>query len=282
LLVTAAGSGHCLTAAVYEPHGRGFRKLWSASEMPQGAGFCHPSLCRDARAWAAKKNQVIVSVPGQREDAEMGVCDENTVLTYKGAGKTYVLANTETVAAHCDTEDYMRGVSEAFAPEDGRRSGTERVVTVFAISTFGVEPAIAIEKTAHGIEVDRLAFREEPLGMLASHWKSQTPSQCIAEAKSLPIDKTPLSISAGDARWLVDELNKINRIPDRCPRRADGTCAQIFDGTLYSVVFPDGFVAQLQEVKGLRDVRSENPALLDWVHKVLLFVPPPQRQKTAK
>src|ERR1043166_8571916 len=74
LLVTAAGSGHCLTVAVYEPHGRGFRKLWSEYAMPDGGGFCHPSLCRDARAWAAKKNQIMVSVPGQAEGAEMGVC----------------------------------------------------------------------------------------------------------------------------------------------------------------------------------------------------------------
>ncbi|HEX3156286.1 MAG TPA: hypothetical protein VHV32_16785 [Candidatus Angelobacter sp.] len=270
LLVTAAGSGHCLTVAVYQPHGRSFRKLWSEYAMPDGGGFCHPSLCRDAEARAAKKNRIIVSVPAQAEGAEMGVCDENTILTFQGEKKTYVLTKTEHTAERCNADDYRRAISESLHPGDD----SHRLVTVFAITNLPDEPTIAIEKTPNRIEVDRLTFREELWTHALSHWKSQTPSQCIAEAKSLPIDKTPMSISAGDARRLVDELNKIDRSADSCPRNANGTCAYILDGAVYRVAFPDGFIVQLQDVTGMKGLRSENAALLDWVHELMRYVRP--------
>jgi hypothetical protein len=56
------------------------------------------------------------------------------------------------------------------------------------------------------------------------------------------------------------------------PRRADGTCALILDGSIYQVAFPDELIIQLQDVTGLKYLRSENPALLDWVHELMKYV----------
>jgi hypothetical protein len=270
LLVTAVGSGHCLTVAVYEPHGRSFRKLWSEYAMPDGGGFCHPSLCRDAEARAAKKNRIIVSVPAQTEGAQMGVCDLQTVLTFQAAGKSYVLAKTEQVGERCRAEDYMRALSEAFTPDDNP-DGRERLITIIRVPGFGAEWAFAMDKTANGLEMKRLAFRE--LKRLPSIYeKPRTPSQCIAEAKSIPIDETPISISQSDAQRLMNGLSKIDLNTDSCPRNPNGTCAHFRDGTTYRLVFPDGGIVQLENVSGMKGVRSENPALLDWLLELMKYV----------
>jgi hypothetical protein len=270
LLVTAAGSGHCLTVAVYEPHGKGYREVWSASEMPEGAGFCHPSLCRDAEARAEKKNRIVVSVPGQTEDAKMGVCDLQTVLTFQAAGKSYVLAKTEQVDERCRAEDYMRALSEAFTP-DASPDGRERLITIIRVPGFEAEWAFAMDKTANGLELKRLAFRE-PKRLPSIFSKPRTPSHCIAEAKSIPIDETAVSISQSDAQRLMNELSKIDLNTDSCPRNPNGTCAHFLDGTTYRLVFPDGRIVQLENVSGLKGVRSQNPALLDWLDELMKYV----------
>ena len=273
LLVTAAGSGHCLTVAVYQRHGRGFQQLWSSYSMPDEAGYCHPSLCRDAAAWATKKNQVVVSVPVQREGAEMGICDEDIVLTFQGTGKTYSLVKTDHLAAACTIEDIKRGLSEAFASDESSDSaGIERLATVFALPSFGREWAIVINKTANGLQVKRLAFREQAFRKISLFSKRQTPTQCIAEIKSIPIDGVAASISQQEAQRLVDELSKIDRNADSCPREPQGTCAHLMDGLTYTLVFPDGWTVQLTEIEGLENIRSENQALLNWVHELSRYV----------
>jgi hypothetical protein len=99
LFIIAAGSGHCLGVSVYVRRDKEFYEIWSAHEMPEGAGFCHPSLCRNPKAWATKANEIIVSVPMQSEAGEMGQCDSNTLLIYRWSGKTYELKGQRTVAA---------------------------------------------------------------------------------------------------------------------------------------------------------------------------------------
>jgi hypothetical protein len=102
--------------------------------------------------------------------------------------------------------------------------------------------------------------------------RNLTPSQCIAEAKSIPIERTRANISPDDAQRLLDELSKIDLTTDSCPRQFDGSCAQIFDGTSYAVVLEDGRLLRLIDVSGLKQVRSENPALLHWITSLREFV----------
>jgi hypothetical protein len=269
LFVTAAGSGHCLHVGVFEHRGRAFQKIWSASLMPGGAGFCHPSLCRDATTWATKTNQVIVVVPVNLEDAPMGVCDESVILTYKGTGKTYVLAETKHLPAQCHAYDYQLAVQMAFAEPE---MSMNRVVTVHSFPSFGPESAIVIERTASGLAISKLAFTHQAWKQLAVLNTRQTPSQCIAAVKSIPIERTQVNISQGDVQRMLDELKTIDLQMDSCPRRSDGRCAHMFDGEVFTIVLEDGRVLQLTNVRGLKDVRSENPALSHWVTNLLDFV----------
>ena len=273
LFVTAAGSGHCLHAAVFEHGGRGSKKIWSASLMPGGAGFCHPSLCRDAKTWATRKNQVIVAVPVNLEGAQMGVCDENVLLTYKGAGKTYVLAETKHLAAQCGVDDYQRALHMAFAEPEGAASPSlDRLVTVHFFPSFRPESAIAFEKTSNGLAISRLRFSQQAWEKLAVFTRRQTPSQCIAAAKAIPIQRTQVNISQGDVQRLLDDLKKIDLQTDSCPRSPDGSCARIFDGETITIILEDGRLLGLTNVNGVKGVRSENPALSHWVKSLRDFV----------
>jgi hypothetical protein len=273
LFVTAAGSGHCLNVSVFHRRGRSFEELWSESETPEGGGFCHPSLCRDATTWATRKNQVIVVVPVNLEGAPMGVCDENVILTYKGAGRNFVLAETKHLAAQCGLDDYQRALHMAFAEPEGSVSpALDRLVTIHIFPSFRPESAIAFEKTENGLAISRLAFSQQAWKQLAIFTRRQTPSQCIAAAKSIPIERTQVNISRGDAQRLLDDLKKIDLQTDSCPRLADGSCAHIFDGETFTIILEDGRLLRLTNVEGIKGVRSQNPALSHWVTGLRAFV----------
>ncbi len=266
LLVTAAGSGHCLDVNVLSRHGRGFQKLWSVGEMPDGSGFCHPSLCRYASAFATRKNQVEIVVPMHLAGAPMGVCDENMVVTYQGKGKTYVLAATQHWAARCGLDDYQIAVRTAIADaKNPAPDTTERVVAVHIFPSFSPESAIVFDKTANGVAITYLTFSRKVHSLLNVLVQSQTPSQCIAQAKSIPIERTPVNISPADAQRLLNGLNKIDLNMYPCARHADGTCVYIEDGTAYTVALEDGRLLHLWSVGGLKGITSENAALLQWV-----------------
>jgi hypothetical protein len=265
-LTTVSGSGHCLNVNVLHRHGKGFQKLWSAGAMPDGSGFCHPPACRNVGALATSKNQVMIAVPVQLAGAPVGACDENTVLTYRGKGKTYRLTETHHWPARCDLDDYQIAVHMAiadaknFAPDK-----TEQVVAVHIFSSFSPESAIVFDKTANGLAITHLTFSRKVHSQLNVLAQSQTPSQCIAQAKSIPIDRTPVNISSTDAQRLLDGLNKIDLNVNSCPRHADGTCVYFERGTAYTVVLEDGRLLHLWNVSALENVTSENPALLQWV-----------------
>ena len=266
VLVTAAGSGHCLNVNVLNRHGRGFQKLWSAAEMPDGSGFCHPPACRNASAFATRKNEVRIVAPVQLAGAPIGACDENTGLTYQGKGKTYVLTATQHWTAQCGLDDYAIAVRMAIA--DAKSSApdmTQRIVTVHVFPSFSPESAIVFDKTANGLAITHLTFSHSVWSQLGVLAQSQTPSQCIAKAKSIPIDRTPVNISSAEAQRLLDDLNKIDLNMHYCARHADGTCIHLEDGTAYTVALEDGRLLHLDNVSGMKGVTSENPALLQWV-----------------
>jgi hypothetical protein len=97
LFVSAAGSGHCLTVEVYVPHRKSFKNIWSTSEMPDGAGLCHPSLCRNPGVWA-EKGQINVTVPAYADEQDT-MCNKNVLLTYRWKHKSYELTKQETLPA---------------------------------------------------------------------------------------------------------------------------------------------------------------------------------------
>jgi hypothetical protein len=273
LLVIAEGvSGQCLTVIVYERRGEGIGKLWSGMGMPDGSGFCGSTFCGRAAVHAEKRDRVIVSIPVPFEGSN--ICDERIVLTYQGKGSTYELSGTQHIPIRCSVDNYERAVTESFSEgENSVPRGSERMVTVHDLPSLGPENVLAIEKTPDGLAVSRLAFRESLWRRLALFKKFHTPSQCIAAAKLMQVDRTPLNISPEEVQRFLNDLHKINYLETKsCPLDSTGNCAGYAAGAFYIVLFNDGLSLRLTDVRRLKEMRSENPALLNWVYEFLQYV----------
>ena len=254
LFVTAAGSGHCLDIAVFVPHRNGFHKLWSAAETPDGAGFCHPSLCQSPIARAGKNGEITVIVPEQSPDSPMGVCNQSDTLVYRWDGTTYVLAERKTVAAtQCGSDTYFTAFSRLAAPG-------ETVAMLQILPSFSPESAVVFQRVSGQIKVVRVLLK-----------KKLTPADCIATGRSgtEAAKRKELAITSDKAEKFLSELAGIDRQTDKCPRRADGGCGGLLDGTYYVVQFQDGSIAGITALSRNDHIISENPALLSWVNKLL-------------
>lgn len=270
LFVTAAGSGHCLTLNVFVPYRTGYRKLWSESETPDGGGFCHPSLCQSPQAWASKKGEITVMVPEQLPDAPMGICDRRDTLIYRWTGKTYALAEQKTLAAQCGFKDYFEALRRGFA----RLAGPgETLASVEIVPAFRPESVIFFQQIDGHIKVAHVVLKEKLWSKVGFLSHRITPSECVAEGESAEAaERKEIAITSDEAEKFLSDLSGINLLSDECPRRPDGSCAVILDPTEYVVILQDGSTATLRALPAKGNLISENPALLDWVNRLLQTV----------
>ncbi|CAN5407510.1 hypothetical protein BH20ACI2_BH20ACI2_14240 [soil metagenome] len=89
LLVTAAGNGHCLELIIFGRKGDEFQRIWSVSEMPDGAGLCRDSPI-DPKAYVAANQEIIVEIPVF--DYIRNVSGATKLSKYEWNGRTYELA----------------------------------------------------------------------------------------------------------------------------------------------------------------------------------------------
>jgi hypothetical protein len=95
LLVTTSGNGHCLDLYVFERRRTGYRLIWSATEMPSGAGYCRESPYNpEAYARAGK---IVVKIPVF--DYQRGVPKATDFYTYAWSGKSYRYVGRRSVKA---------------------------------------------------------------------------------------------------------------------------------------------------------------------------------------
>jgi hypothetical protein len=86
----------------------------------------------------------------------------------------------------------------------------------------------------------------------------------------MSVDRTPLNLSQEEVQRVLDDLNKINYLETKaCPLDSTGNCAGIAAGLFYTVLFKDELSLRLTDVRKLKGMPSENPALLRWVHEFL-------------
>jgi hypothetical protein len=273
LFVSVSGNRHCLIVGVYQHRGRDFRELWSTREMPDGGDFCSESPCPNSRVFATQKGEVTIGVFPHDKDAGAEECDHVRVLTYRPVGKTYQLVNQKTAPAYCGLDNYQQTLDMVL----GRAVDGERVATVQILPSFQPETAIAFDRTPNGLVVSRITFRKQlwaQLG-LGAGGPAKTPSQCIELAKAAALERTPVPIPRELAQRFIDDLAKMDFATDRCPRHKDGTCAGVLDGLAYVIQFKDSRSARLTEVSAFSGMKSENPALSNWVTELLKEIGPP-------
>ncbi|HEY6969616.1 MAG TPA: hypothetical protein VJA94_10455 [Candidatus Angelobacter sp.] len=268
LFVTAGGSGHCLNVAVFVPHWNHFRELWSAAEKPDGAGFCHPSLCRPPEARASKKGEITVIVPEQSADSAMGVCNQSDVLIYRWNGTTYALAERKSVTAtQCGLDNYFDALHTAFSrlAEPG-----ETLAMVERLPALRPESAVVFQRVSGQIKVVRVVLEKGLWSQISYLTHPIAPADCVAMGRSAPAaERKELAITSQQAEKFLADLSGIDRQTEKCPRRADGSCGYVLDGTFYAVYFPDGSMSRITGLSPRVDLISENPALLCWVNSLL-------------
>jgi hypothetical protein len=173
----------------------------------------------------------------------------------------------------CNLDTYHRALDFVF----GQTINGERVATVQVLPAFQSEWAIAFDKTPDGLVVSRITFRKQLwllLG-LGGPGAARTASQCIELAKAVPVERASVPLPRDSAQRFIDDLAKLDFATDRCPRNKDETCAYIMDGVDYLVQFRDGRSARLTDVSAYSGMKSENPALSNWVTELLKESSPP-------
>ena len=211
-------------------------------------------------------------VPERLPDAPMGICDRWDSLIYRWTGKTYVLAEQKTLAAQCGSYHYFESLRKAFEKLAGQG---ETLASVEILPAFSPESVIFFQRHDGRVKVFRAVLQRQVWSQV--HYLSHkiTPSECIAagEAAANGVQPHELTIISQEAEKFLSELSQINvHQSDECPRRPDGSCAHILDGTQYVVTLQDGSTATLRALPVKGNLISENPALLDWVNRVLQMV----------
>ena len=197
LFVSASGSQHCLHVGVYEHSGKDFRELWSVRETPDGAGLCRDSACENPRAWVTGKHEVTVTVPFRDSTADVVECDHVRQYTYRWAATTYQLASQKSVQASCDVNTYRRALDLVFGPA----ANAERTATIQILPSFHPEWAIALDRTPNGLIVSRIALQMSLWPQLfLSIQLRKSPSQCIEEAKTAPVQRAIVPLSSESAQ----------------------------------------------------------------------------------
>jgi hypothetical protein len=215
---------------------------------------------------ASKKGDVTISVPyhGGEEIAE--ACDHVRVYSYHPRKKTYQLAEQKDLLAQCSRAYYYQALDVAVP----QTSGTTRIATIKILPSFQPDTAITFDMTSQGLEISRFVFPKELWVELSVYARSspKLPSQCLALAKTIKLDRTVVPMDRGLAQRYIDELRKIDFTVDRCPRSKAGVCYYVLDGRSFVVQLDDGRSAQITDVSKMNGMSSQNPALSDWIARL--------------
>jgi hypothetical protein len=173
-------------------------------------------------------------------------------------------------------DTYQKALDTVF----DQSTNAERIVTLQVIPSFQPEWAVVFDRTPDGLVVSRVTLRKPlwPQILRGGSGSPMTASQSIELAKAAAVVRTPLPLPRESAQRFIDDLAKMDFTTDHCPRNKNGTCALIADGVMYVVQLRDGRSARLTGFGDLSGVRSENPALSNWVTELLKETSPPARK----
>lgn len=173
---------------------------------------------------------------------------------------------SDTAEAMCEVRTYYDSLTLAF--QNAVAADGETLVMLQVLPSFQREYAVTVKRTSSGISLYRADFQKQlwhqlgpPLAVL------RTRQECLDTAKTAEIDTVLIPASTEQANRLWETFSKIDLQTHRCKK-----CGLAQDGTQYIIQRPDGASVRLQEVAGVRGLKSEDTQLLDWVHSILQVV----------
>ncbi len=167
----------------------------------------------------------------------------------------------------CGLKTYQDSLTLAFQNAAG--TDGETLVTVQVLPSFQREYAVILKRTPPGIKLLRATLRSQ---LWTQHGPPlhipRTRQECLEIARAAEVDTVAIPASAEQVDSLWATFTSTSLQTDSCARRK-GKCEYFQDGTDYVIQPADGRSIRVSEVAGTKDVVSENPALLDWMHSML-------------
>jgi hypothetical protein len=189
------------------------------------------------------------------------------VLLLSGSLLGQIKKNAETggLESRCTHRDYQELLNVSF----GQAAGPSDILLIVQVlPSFQSEYALIFKRSDAGVYVMRARFVKKLWSELAFDEVQKTKQQCLDAAKAAAIDTTTI-ISGDSAQQLWSDFSQINLSTDSCPRDPDKGCVLYNDGTDYVIQVPNRVSVRLFEIGQDKEIKSENPALLQWVHVLL-------------
>jgi len=152
----------------------------------------------------------------------------------------------------------------------------DTLLTVEVLPSFHQEYGLVIKRVGSEVTLVRATFQTQLWHQLAPLAAPRTRQECLDLASAAKVDTVMVPIRPETASSLLSAFGNIRLIEtDRCPRTGK-ECALVNDGIAYVVLPQDGERFRITDTEGLKGVRSENTALLDWIHSLLQIANNPQ------
>ncbi len=163
----------------------------------------------------------------------------------------------------CGLGTYQDSLELAFNKATAERG--ETLVTVAVLPSFHREYALAFKRVGLEVMLLRTTFEKQLWTQLGGLAVSRTRQQCLDLASNAKVETVELHANADAVAQLWTAFSRINLDADTCTRRGK-QCAPILDGTGYVVRTNDGRALRITEIGKIKGIKSENAALLDWIH----------------
>src|SRR5262245_17106432 len=166
----------------------------------------------------------------------------------------------------CGLQTYQDSLDLAFRQATAGHG--EALVTLQVLPSFQREYAIVVKREGSELKLFRAIFREKLSRQLRLMEVRKTRQECLDQAQAAEMETAVLPATPEQVNRLWNQFTNTSLESDTCTRR-HGKCIFGIDGTGYVIQTANGRSIRLTETGRGKDVRSENPALLDWVHKVI-------------
>lgn len=169
----------------------------------------------------------------------------------------------------CGLETYHDSLTLAF--KNATIAEGENLVTVQVLPSFQREYALVLKQVGSDVRLIRATFQEQLWSHLGALAVLRTRRQCLDMAIAAKVETVTLSVRPETVHQLWTAFRSISLETDTCPRRKN-ECALVLDGTDFVIQTNDGGEVRLTEIGNLRNIKSENAPMLDWVHALLQTV----------
>jgi hypothetical protein len=266
-LFVAVKPNGCLSLAVYG-EGWHFKQLWSTDKLPNGSDICRQPACPEPRVWVGEKHEINI-MGFARSTPTKPICDQCSSASYVPKGNSFELKNQDSGTSMCRSFNaYGAGLNVAFRQAAGPGEILAIVENLPSLSPAWY--ALVLQRKATGIGVLRMDWQRDAWSEGADTFRNNASTwDCFSRGASVHVTVTALEIPQDRTQNLATALEQVDLRSDRCARGADRECAMILDGRGFSVQVGDNPSIRLTDVKGPRGYLSENPALSEWVYKLL-------------